>query len=826
MMSTPARKRLMRDFKRLQQDPPAGISGAPQDNNIMLWNAVIFGPDDTPWDGGTFKLFLQFAEDYPNKPPTVRFVSRMFHPNIYADGSICLDILQNQWSPIYDVAAILTSIQRTRTSSLLHFSDFQIWKLGIFIVLGSTEMGKSPAKWIKTLLLGKKSSKSNFSKGREKLNSANKGEVLVSSKVTKSDLSVDPPSISAPIPVSSTWNAVDSDKGIPAQVTYDGHIPSPKADGSDATAGGLGNPENSNKIKLDQAAATVQAAFRGLLSSPKSCSLIDDEIICWKARRAFRTLKGIIRLQALIRGHMVRRQAVATLCCTWGIVKLQALARGQKVRCSAIAVEVQGKHLRLLQGSESLDSVQVSASSKVKNLSNNVFAQKLLASSPAILPLGLQYGPEEPNSSWQWLQRWTKSRFWRSPSKPIRSGKTNCSVRKPSNGKVVNGSSHSTSEYEKNKQGLRRGSGNSAADSVCEHPQNELERVKRNLRKLSDSSKEVSDKCDVVNDKTKKTQKKPPSSNDSDVSEHEYAEKMRDVPATLSKLSNLEADLKLSSEDASLDEPNICPAVDLPDAENNGKIEQMPVTEELSSKDEQVSDESSKANKRRDSFPAKIDNQANGFNNNPKVPSYMAPTESVKARLRGQGSPRFTHEGAEKDGLNRRHSLPSSTNNNKSSPSSRAQTRVRVAGKGSIFSDKSQSSSKDANDKALKGEWRSVLICKAGSYRSCEEKGRLHYCDHIDEAKPPLGCPHCGIITEIEIAVYLQNNAMTLEKMMIDPRAISYKGKLKIIYPPTLPTQCQVPPRVPPNTSVGHQGSEKSKPHNPSEVIKGTPVDS
>ena len=42
-MSTPARKRLMRDFKRLQQDPPAGISGAPHDNSIMLWNAVIFG---------------------------------------------------------------------------------------------------------------------------------------------------------------------------------------------------------------------------------------------------------------------------------------------------------------------------------------------------------------------------------------------------------------------------------------------------------------------------------------------------------------------------------------------------------------------------------------------------------------------------------------------------------------------------------------------------------------------------------------------------------------------------------------------------------------
>ncbi|XP_016490252.2 ubiquitin-conjugating enzyme E2 2 isoform X1 [Nicotiana tabacum] len=111
MMSTPARKRLMRDFKRLLHDPPEGINGAPYGNNIMLWNAVIFGPDDTPWDGGTFKLTLQFTEHYPNRPPKVYFMSRMFHPNIYADGSISLDILQNEWRPIYDVASILISIQ-------------------------------------------------------------------------------------------------------------------------------------------------------------------------------------------------------------------------------------------------------------------------------------------------------------------------------------------------------------------------------------------------------------------------------------------------------------------------------------------------------------------------------------------------------------------------------------------------------------------------------------------------------------------------------------------------------------------------------------------
>lgn len=59
-MSTPARKRLMRDFKRLQQDPPAGISGAPQDNSIMLWNAVIFGYVN----GGINFEFFHFVENF------------------------------------------------------------------------------------------------------------------------------------------------------------------------------------------------------------------------------------------------------------------------------------------------------------------------------------------------------------------------------------------------------------------------------------------------------------------------------------------------------------------------------------------------------------------------------------------------------------------------------------------------------------------------------------------------------------------------------------------------------------------------------------------
>jgi ubiquitin-conjugating enzyme E2 A len=55
---------------------------------------------------------MHFEEQYPNKPPGVKFISQMFHPNVYNTGELCLDILQNRWSPTYDVAAILTSIQR------------------------------------------------------------------------------------------------------------------------------------------------------------------------------------------------------------------------------------------------------------------------------------------------------------------------------------------------------------------------------------------------------------------------------------------------------------------------------------------------------------------------------------------------------------------------------------------------------------------------------------------------------------------------------------------------------------------------------------------
>eukprot|EP00455_Lapot_gusevi_P001993 TRINITY_DN10770_c0_g1_i2.p1 TRINITY_DN10770_c0_g1~~TRINITY_DN10770_c0_g1_i2.p1 ORF type:complete len:155 (-),score=23.66 TRINITY_DN10770_c0_g1_i2:33-497(-) len=108
--------RLMGDLREIQLDSPEGISASPaNDDNLMVWNASIVGPNETPWEGGIYNLRLVFGEQYPDKPPKVKFCCEMFHPNVYSDGSICLDILQDQWSPIYTVSTVLTSIQSLLT---------------------------------------------------------------------------------------------------------------------------------------------------------------------------------------------------------------------------------------------------------------------------------------------------------------------------------------------------------------------------------------------------------------------------------------------------------------------------------------------------------------------------------------------------------------------------------------------------------------------------------------------------------------------------------------------------------------------------------------
>ncbi|KYM78345.1 Ubiquitin-conjugating enzyme E2-17 kDa [Atta colombica] len=77
---------------------------------VFHWQATIMGPPDSPYQGGVFFLTIHFPTDYPFKPPKVAFTTRIYHPNINSNGSICLDILRSQWSPALTISKVLLSI--------------------------------------------------------------------------------------------------------------------------------------------------------------------------------------------------------------------------------------------------------------------------------------------------------------------------------------------------------------------------------------------------------------------------------------------------------------------------------------------------------------------------------------------------------------------------------------------------------------------------------------------------------------------------------------------------------------------------------------------
>ena len=75
------------------------------------------GPDDSPYAGGVFFLNIHFPTDYPFKPPKCNFTTRIYHPNINSNGSICLDILKDQWSPALTISKVLLSISSLLTDA-------------------------------------------------------------------------------------------------------------------------------------------------------------------------------------------------------------------------------------------------------------------------------------------------------------------------------------------------------------------------------------------------------------------------------------------------------------------------------------------------------------------------------------------------------------------------------------------------------------------------------------------------------------------------------------------------------------------------------------
>uniref|UniRef100_A0A8C5ANC2 E2 ubiquitin-conjugating enzyme n=1 Tax=Gadus morhua TaxID=8049 RepID=A0A8C5ANC2_GADMO len=99
-----ALKRINKELTDLARDPPAQCSAGPVGEDMFHWQATIMGPNDSPYQGGVFFLTIHFPTDYPFKPPKVAFTTRIYHPNINSNGSICLDILRSQWSPALTIS--------------------------------------------------------------------------------------------------------------------------------------------------------------------------------------------------------------------------------------------------------------------------------------------------------------------------------------------------------------------------------------------------------------------------------------------------------------------------------------------------------------------------------------------------------------------------------------------------------------------------------------------------------------------------------------------------------------------------------------------------
>lgn len=103
-------KRLNRELDDIKNNPPMNCSAGLLNENIKEWEATIIGPSDSPYTGGIFKLKILFGDNYPFKPPKVKFVTKIYHPNIDLYGNICLDILKNNWTPALNIIKLLLSI--------------------------------------------------------------------------------------------------------------------------------------------------------------------------------------------------------------------------------------------------------------------------------------------------------------------------------------------------------------------------------------------------------------------------------------------------------------------------------------------------------------------------------------------------------------------------------------------------------------------------------------------------------------------------------------------------------------------------------------------
>ncbi|KAG9007465.1 Ubiquitin-conjugating enzyme E2 15 [Tulasnella sp. JGI-2019a] len=115
---------LRRQLQELRKHPVEGFSaGLVDDSNLLEWEVLVIGPENTLYEGGFLKARLSFPPEYPLLPPKMKFITPMWHPSVYPDGNVCISILHapgedqwgyesagERWLPIHTVETILVSV--------------------------------------------------------------------------------------------------------------------------------------------------------------------------------------------------------------------------------------------------------------------------------------------------------------------------------------------------------------------------------------------------------------------------------------------------------------------------------------------------------------------------------------------------------------------------------------------------------------------------------------------------------------------------------------------------------------------------------------------
>jgi ubiquitin-protein ligase len=80
-------------------------------DDLFMWKLLIDGPEGTPFVGGKFIVNVDFSDNYPFKPPKIKFVTKIYHPNVKTDtGEICMQAIESKWVPTLNATFIVQAI--------------------------------------------------------------------------------------------------------------------------------------------------------------------------------------------------------------------------------------------------------------------------------------------------------------------------------------------------------------------------------------------------------------------------------------------------------------------------------------------------------------------------------------------------------------------------------------------------------------------------------------------------------------------------------------------------------------------------------------------